>query len=349
MRRRTALAVLSLLAASTTSVFTGPAAASPRGDQARDEAHQRIVDYWTPERMAEAQPRDVAVLGTRPGNSGASGQDRVLVGTWKESGARVAQTTGKVFFVLGGQGYVCSAAAVDGATDLVLTAGHCVGDVVPTEEHEEPRFEFASLFLFVPSFDGTVPAAETTFDSDDVWTARALYTTAGWQDGEYADDAGVAVVGGKRTFEEAFEKLPPVTAADAPEVDGGAGISAFGYSSGKSWKGRTLGYCQGPLERATFNDGVHALRCQLGGGASGGPWYDDLGGDGAIFSLSSFLRQGDNRVYGPVFDDPEHAMLEAASRATCDADDVPCTVVAPYPPTADGGEKDKDGAATTTP
>jgi hypothetical protein len=131
---------------------------------------------------------------------------------------------------------------------------------------------------------------------------------------------------GTTSFEEAFDSLPTVDLPSRRAVSEGQTVSAFGYSSSKSWKGRNLGYCQGPLERDAGDADAYGLRCQLGGGASGGPWYSEPGGAGSIFSVSSYLLHGDNRVYGPVFDDDEEELYAQAEDGSCDPDEeAPCT------------------------
>src|SRR5687768_18311327 len=77
------------------------AVGSRSADAAKAE-HQRIVDYWTAERMASAKPRDFvrtargfepAAKPPRPGGSGTT----VTGASWTKGGA-VAQAVGKVYF-----------------------------------------------------------------------------------------------------------------------------------------------------------------------------------------------------------------------------------------------------------
>src|SRR5687767_6509906 len=104
--------------------------------------HNRIVDYWTPARMRNAISADELVA--ERDKSSATGRVAVgapqvvgaqgkppkgtsLVGAYYTGGGQVVQTTGKVFFTLGGSNYVCSGSSTTSANhDLVSTAGHCV-------------------------------------------------------------------------------------------------------------------------------------------------------------------------------------------------------------------------------
>ena len=327
MRRYAALAVLSLLAASTTSVLAGPAtAASPRADQARDKAHQRIVDYWTPARRANAKPRDVVLpdpraKGQKPdkpgggkgGGKGGGGKDdgAITGSTWSGGGA-VAQTTGKVFFLIDGNQYTCSASAVDGdGVDVVLTAGHCVWD---------DAAGFATFFLFVPGYEGTMPP------EGERWTATSLFTTEAWADDgdSYSDDAGLAVMDHPAygSFAEALEvDLPTMAIPGEYASSEGDTFSAFGYPAAQKYKGSTLTYCEGPVELG-FSDALDTLSmpCDMTGGSSGGPWYDGPAGQGAITSLNSYGYNGIHRMFGPTFDaEQEGAMKDQATDGACDA------------------------------
>src|SRR5436853_3955556 len=89
------------------------AAATTKAEQ------QRIVNYWTPQRMKNAIPMGRVKPMAKPGGSGA--------------GTAVAEAAqprfGKVFFSIGRSNYVCSGTATTSTNgDVVTTAGHCVSD-----------------------------------------------------------------------------------------------------------------------------------------------------------------------------------------------------------------------------
>ena len=192
---------------------------------AEKSAHDRIVKYWTPERRANAIPRDVRLPSTRAkggkpgkpghgggGGGGGGGGTGVVTGaTWTDPTAPVAHTTGKVFFHMGRYDYVCSGSAIDGSVNLVLTAGHCVWDDADG---------FATKWMFWPGYDNGIK----TYGE---WTATSLFTTADWarvsttstEDRDFPDDAGLAVVmnGAGDSLSTKLGSLPRMGTNDGPD------------------------------------------------------------------------------------------------------------------------------------
>lgn len=82
---------------------SGGQASRPEQDE-----HDRIVAYWTPQRMRSARPADVLVAGrdksTATGKV-AAGAPTTLVPQAKPGGGKVVATTGKVFFSIGSSSY----------------------------------------------------------------------------------------------------------------------------------------------------------------------------------------------------------------------------------------------------
>ena len=104
------LTVLALLPLAVAPVAAGDGQAKAKAE------HQRIVNYWTAERIANAKPRDFVrtndgkfVPKAKPGGGGTGA-------SWT-GGGPVVQRTGKVLFTMDGGNWVCSASAVtDSAT-----------------------------------------------------------------------------------------------------------------------------------------------------------------------------------------------------------------------------------------
>ena len=93
-----------------------------------------------------------------------------------------AYTAGKVFFVKSGQAYVCSGTIVNSeGRDSVWTAGHCVHDGGSGGQYHRN-------WVFVPSYSyGWAPYG--------VWSARLLFSTAGWiNNRDFASDMAVAIM-----------------------------------------------------------------------------------------------------------------------------------------------------------
>src|SRR5580765_5664105 len=146
------------VAALGTSALIAPADAKPADHVARHDAartaadQQKVVDYWTADRMKRAIP-----IEKKYGKTVAAGQQRAQVG---EASPEVPQPRlGKVFFHEGAYDYVCSGTATSsGNGDVVTTAGHCV--------NEGPG-AFVTNFAFVPAYNnGAAPYG--------TWTAKTL-------------------------------------------------------------------------------------------------------------------------------------------------------------------------------
>ncbi|NNH24499.1 peptidase [Pseudokineococcus marinus] len=304
------------------------ASAAATGVDTADE-RRAVVDGWTPERMRAAVPGSSLVeeadarrhleeaagdvlAGTPevvdglPGAAGRAAGGLLAAPTadatgvpWT-GGGQVVDTTGKVFFTLGGVDYVCSASSV-AADNLstVLTAGHCV--------HGEG--EYATDFVFVPGYDeGAAPHG--------VWTARALVTTPQYETSEDLD------------FDVAFAVLSPVAGRPLADVVGAQGIAfgqprgerthAFGYPAAAPYDGMSLQFCSGTARPDTLGGSAdQGLTCAMTGGSSGGPWYsgfDEATGTGTATSLNSFGYVVDpTTMYGPYFGAQAQETYEVAS------------------------------------
>jgi len=309
-----------LVTAALTAAPVG-ATSSDQGAAARSE-HQRIVDFWTAERRAEARPADILLPGPKakpegvgngkPG-SGGGGDDGGTAGTvtgakWADTSADVAQTTGKVYFQQGSWLYVCSGSVVDSSFgSVVLTAGHCV--------HDGDGGSFHSNWIFYPGYDsGAKPYGE--------WTATDLFTTTGWaSSGDFDDDAGFAAVtnGTSTRLEAEFD-----SGVDIPTVGFTASTfdvtyASFGYPAAKKYKGGDLVWCQGPVTHGLDGGDSLVMACDMTGGSSGGPWYRDFAnGSTEINSLNSYGYQSfQGYMFGPVFGSAEQAAFNGAGGGEC--------------------------------
>jgi V8-like Glu-specific endopeptidase len=308
--RRIALFV-AVSAVAALSGLNMPADAAPGG---RSDEHRRIVDYWTPERQANAIPRDMSPdpKKGKPGTGGGTPTTSVIGAAWTK-GETVSITTGKVFFTLGGVNYVCSASAVDSAGgNLVLTAGHCV--------HDGDGGPFATNWMFSPRYNsGDDPVLGR-------WTASSLHTTAGWANAwptsgsGFNDDAGFAVIRPKsgQTLKDALvgqgAKIPTIS------FDGWNNKSvywSFGYPAARPYTGTTLTYCVGTtrLDRDALD--TMALPCNMTGGSSGGPWLVEYTpGNPVIESVNSYgYSSMKDTMFGPLFGAPEQSAYNAAKAA----------------------------------
>jgi V8-like Glu-specific endopeptidase len=350
--------VLVALATMAAMVYAG-SAATPATPTAPSE-HQRIIDFWTPERVAQAVPRDFEfdpgsqrfILanptghghggggGGKPGGGGGSTGGDTTGSSWT-GGGTVANTTGKVLFEMDGSYWVCSASVVsDTKTDrsIVLTAGHCV--------YDETNRAFATNWLFVPNYDAS-PASLSTDQSFcsqtkyGCWTAGSLVvdngfaTAGGFNQQATLNDAGFAVVGpggfdGNTELDTlgtqniAFSAIDPITTPTT--------VWAFGYPAAKKYKGNDLVYCKGPLDTDPYNDGLtYQLACDMTGGSSGGPWFrgfDENTGNGTVMSVNSYGYNGITAMFGPEFGPWTQTVYGSAENASSNTI-VDVTVTAP--------------------
>src|SRR4026207_625660 len=106
MRRRSPIALLVALALVIVPAVTAPVAAGG-GHSERD----RILAFWTSERLQSATPREYVKSGggfvpaARPPSGGGGGS--VTGASWTKAGA-ILKASGKVYFVMGSSAYVCS-------------------------------------------------------------------------------------------------------------------------------------------------------------------------------------------------------------------------------------------------
>jgi hypothetical protein len=331
-RLRAAIAAAAVSGLVVGLLGAGPVAAgTERGtdaDRTATSRHDRTIAYWTAERIANAQPRDMGraaggavVPKAKPPRPGGGG---TVTGASWTGGGPVVQRTGKVLFTMAGGDYVCSATVVQEPTprsthSLILTAAHCA--------YDEVAGAFATNWIFVPSFD-TAPTFTCANATIGCWTAVGLvvhrgYATAGGfnQQATEHDFAIAIVAGGGRTgtttqLDTAVGGGYPI---DYPAISTGGSVHAFGYPAAGKYRGNDLTYCAGP----TFNDVYNAnatwgIACNMTGGSSGGPWLAGFtkAGAGTVTSLNSYGYGGLSNMYGPKFDARTRAVVDAAGSAT---------------------------------
>ena len=316
------------------------AAAPPSAAAAARAEHQRVVGYWTAERVASAKPRDFVRSGTdfvpasqpdargKPAGKGKPGGGSSVTGaTWTKDGV-VVERVGKVYFSMGESNWQCSGAvAQDGRSgySLVLTAAHCA--------YDEVAETFASNWIFIPAW-GESPTGFQGVDCSryggtkhGCWTASALvvhegYATAGgFNTQATVHDFAFAVVGpgGKSNTQlDVTVGGYPISFA-APST--GWRAAAFGFPAAGKYKGNTLTYCAGATITDAWNDDLTwGVGCNMTGGSSGGPWLRDFnetnGSGGTLSSLNSYGYSGVKNIYGPKFNSDTQAVYNSANGAT---------------------------------
>ncbi|MEU9413986.1 peptidase [Streptomyces sp. NPDC048272] len=314
-RHRTALSVLlaagALLAGALTAATPSVAADAPVSFR-----QQHSQGFWTAERMRSAVPLDVtAASGSmRTAPSPADRPTRVAPtappasptafpqagGAWTGGGA-VVKTSGRVFFTMGDRTASCSGDSIAGANgSTVITAGHCV----------KYQGAWHTNWVFVPAYDnGSAPFGQ--------WSATRTFATAQWAASEDMNmDVGLAVVAPLNG-----QKLSQVVGAQGILFNGGYNkrMYSFGFPAAAPYDGTKLVYCSGNSSKDFLLTKDHGLACNMTGGSSGGPWFQDFNeatGLGTQVSVNSFgYTFLPNRMFGPYFGNEAKAAYDQAQAA----------------------------------
>jgi len=320
--RWTALAVAAVVA--LTLGATGASSAGAQNEDA-EQRRDRVLNYWTPERVQGARPllpvleATPSARPTNPGGGGGGGSDdgSVLGAPWNggSSYGMVGETTGKVLLTMNGTDYVCSGSTVGRMNDgpsLVLTAGHCL------HNGDNNSTSWATNWMFIPAYEdgGSFTSCDAT--TYGCWTAADLVTPTTWYaGGDFRDDAGFAVmdVGGKSGQSNKLTEVVGFQSITFTEPIVGKDTYAFGYPAAKQYDGSDLIYCAG-VAVAGVQDGTAGLGCKMTGGSSGGPWYVPFstGNEvGTAVSVNSHIyRSVKDVMFGPIFDGDESAAYTEA-------------------------------------
>jgi len=344
---RRVLLVLTVLGMALSVVYIGSGAAPVGADKARAE-HERIVAFWTPERVAQAVPRDFVFepgKGFRPAaKPDQPGKPKPppppppppAFTTEEWTGAGLVQSaTGKILFQMGSSYYVCSGSVVvDTRTSesLVLTAAHCVFDESGRDRRNTPEDDrFATNWMFIPDYDAAPVTlttsgsfcAQTTYGC---WTASALvvhagYATAGrFNTQATLHDFAFAVMGpggnggSVSASLEAAAGTQPYSFVEVPSST----AYAFGYPAASPFDGKKLWYCADALGRDSNNSSLtYRIGCDMTGGSSGGPWFGPVtspfSGTGTLMSVNSYGYSGEDAMYGPIFNLKTEAVYKSAN------------------------------------
>jgi len=322
-----------VVAASLVIIASAIATTRIEAKSPKQSEHDRIVKFWTNARIARAIPRDFVrnpkTRSFKPIQWKNSSMGVASATTWT-GGGEVSKSTGKVFFQMGKNYYVCSASVVtENAPNrsMVLTAGHCA--------YDEVNKDFADNWLFIPSYYekpvGLNPDASFCASTSlGCWTASALvvskeYATAGaFNDIAVVHDYAFAAMtpGGKSGNDDLAQKTGshPVSFSNRdPDSD----TWIFGYPAASRYKGNKLMYCNGLLGfDSRMNWATYSLPCSLTAGSSGGPWFSPFTstgtntGTGTQFSVNSYTYGGSKAMHGPQFGPETEGMYEVAKTAS---------------------------------
>jgi len=274
----------------------------------RHEAAEATT-YWTAERMAAAEPRDLLTLD----------DEGEVVGAAPEGGATLAdrvprpytnapdRMVGKVFGSDSRGDYFCSGSVVQAQNrSVVWTAGHCLYNTVTDE--------WADRVVFVPGYS----SARRGHRPFGLWADATLWSHVEWTHfGNFEFDVGAIVVRphGRRGIQQ-------VTGYQEIRFNRGiAGVfRPYGYPADPPFSGNDQWRCASRIiEREPhqgFGPQTLGVRCDLNPGSSGGPWLRNLdrSGVGVIGSVVSYgYSDRPNRVYGPYLGSGARAVYRAAA------------------------------------
>lgn len=324
-------------------------------EAARTSADQRrVLDYWTPERMAQALPIDLLGIVTKGGGllpelTGRGGG--LAPGLTGRGGGLASGLTGKT-----GLG---AAPQVAGGTARIVTPRH--QSARPAGSTAGTRWATGGavarttgrVFLTLGGVDfvcsaGTVRSAnrdvvataghcvkDGTGEWADNWTfvpgyaeggeqpygsftARRMFVAGPWsRSADDSYDVGMVALGtssGRHVQDAVGAQEIAFNAARGAQTYG------FGYPADPPYDGEHLVYCAGHVSDDPYGQTRdQGLGCDMTAGSSGGPWlsaFDPATGKGTMTSVSSFKYSDDQRtMYGPYFGDSTRTLFTTAEHA----------------------------------
>lgn len=291
---------------------------------ARAAYHAKVMAYWTPQRIANAKPRDFtfdAVKGFQPNAKPGGGGTGAVTGASYTGGGDIVKISGKVLFSMGGSDYICSGTVVtenNSNVSVVLTAGHCVVENDGT---------FATFWEFIPSFDskGTYTCSASLYGcwvADSLYAHKSFATAGSFNNTAVQYDWGFARVSTGGLSGNA--KLDDTVGSLGIQYSGvakGDTLWAFGYPAAGKYHGYDLTYCKGPIGTdANTGNTTWSMACDMTGGSSGGPWVessDVTKASGTILSsLNSYGYSGVKNMYGPKFNSNTKTTFDDAVAGT---------------------------------
>ena len=337
MRGRDSLAIGAGLALLIVPLVVAPASAKPSAHSDRD----KVIAYWTPARMAAAQPRDFVkdsngkfVQRRKPGGGGGGGGGGLVTGQSFAGNGEVRDRVGKVYFHMGGGDWQCSGSVVSdqgrSGFSMVLTAGHCAID--------ETNGTFATNWLFIPSWDrqpGTFSSActaslygcWTTAGGGGLYVDNDFATAGSFNDQAVTHDWAFAVVGpGGKSPAQQLDGIPAIGAGYSlgiNTVSSGDRLAAFGFPAAGKYHGNDLTWCANKIfvdvssSNGSSNNATWGMGCDMTGGSSGGPWFAPFsGGSGTMMSVNSYGYSGVTAMHGPKLNAETQTMFNTAASAT---------------------------------
>ncbi|MFD5822045.1 trypsin-like serine peptidase [Nesterenkonia xinjiangensis] len=286
---------------------SGPAQDGVEVDVVPDGEQAEAEEYWTPERMAAAEPVEPEIVEEVDGAtledifSEFEAADPRTIEPHQSQQQNPADSPhiGKVFFSTSAGDFVCSANVVASANQsTVATAGHCL--------HDGGGGDFASNFVFAPAYD----YGESQHG---VWAAEELVTSDQWaRSGDFEHDYAFAVLETKNGT--TVQQQVGVASAITFNQPRGQYYSAYGYPAAAPFNGQELHQCQGTASNDPLGGSTQGIPCDMTGGSSGGPWFLGTGSAGAQNSVNSYgYTFLPDVMFGPYFGAEAEQVYDYAS------------------------------------
>lgn len=255
------------------SADPAPAAKTKTVQSSKVDAKNDLDDYWTPERIAEAEPVSAPTPGKAGGDGRTGGEPVVVDGTKPKLKSPVDTTIGRLFFSTDDGDYICSANVVPSDNGSVIaTARHC------GFENNGRNYRFA------PDYDtGNTPHGWWDWKS------------AGWTTG----GDGVA-------FDYAFIVL---NKKDGRSVQDTVGSSGIAFNNAIDRDAQITGIpgatdqvfnCNGRAYNGGSNRQLMDNCNGMSGGASGGAWLQDMSG-GTGYQVGTYFGSVGAAAAGSYF------------------------------------------------
>ena len=278
---------------------------------AHDHRARSVIQHWTSDRIASARPRRLIVHS----NDDRRAADDVANSEWDhEWGGSIQNAVGRIYFEMGGSGYVCSGTVVtDDQADrsVILTAAHCA--------YDDSSKAFATNVLFIPNQAGTSGSStDTNCDNDPLgcwaptfgvadtdWSSRTFPNNIPWDYAFYVVPAAGAHSGPSNRPDgtEISDNLEAAAGSlDVSFLPPDMSLShALGYSFNHD---PNFMYCAqqlGTQSAQNFN-ALWMSGCGLTGGSSGGPWIQGSAESHKVMSVNSWGFNGSPGMAGPRLD-----------------------------------------------
>ena len=258
------------------------------------DRYEEVVAFWTPERMARAEPRRPRPGWVRPRPAPAPPGAFYTLLVQDPTKAPYCRA-GKMYMTFKGNKYQGSACAVD--ENGILTAAHNLYD------HDTETY--ADNAMYMPGYNnGAKELGRWPLLSDPV----PVFPIEWYENvKEYGFDYGFSMVGpgGKDKFD--LRPIGKVTGifeiiVDKPDIKEWTTLGYPGKTANHSeWDGEQMYSCYGTKEEIDFNHKV-AKYGDLCNGTSGGPWLLTGAHRHMVNGLTASFAPGYDLNFSPYFD-----------------------------------------------